>query len=177
MNLKDIAKKIINEDTWGTSQGAASSGGMSPGRTPTAVSPQPTANSVDIVKMYQGFKQEEEKQEETITKKFINNLNKMFLKKVVTIKASKGSVGQPIKKDYVITVSNIDVRYVNTKDKYYIVFKGKEETGNESEYYLEDSIIQVNDAAPSISGTGRTGGMVSPQVMGVTSKRNILPQG
>lgn len=174
MNLKDIAKKIINEDTWGNNPSAA--GGMSPGRTPTAVSPTPsaTAKKVDISNLFKNFKTNLENQEDTLVKKLEGDLKKNFLKKTVQVKASKGSVGQ-IEKEYTVAVSNIDVRYM--KDKYYIVFTGKEGNESENEYYLDDTVVQVDDSAPPVSTTGKTGGMVSPQIMGVTSKRNILPQG
>lgn len=172
MNLTDIAKNIIKEDTWGNNPSAG--GGMSHGRTPTAVSPGPTAKNVDISNLFKNFKVELEKQEDTLKQKLEADLKKNFLKKLVSVKASKGSVGQ-IEKEYNVSVSNIDVRYM--KDKYYIVFTGKEGNASESEYYLDDSVIQVDDAPASISQTGRTGGMVSPQVMGLASKRNILPQG
>lgn len=171
MNLTDIAKKIISEDTWGNNPSAA--GSMSPGRSPTAVSPGPTGRKVDISNLYKNFKLELEKQEDALVQKLEADLKKSFLKKIVTVKASKGSVGQ-IEKEYNVNVNNIDVRYM--KDKYYVVFTGKEGNAAESEYYLDDSIITVDDAPASISTTGRTGGMASPED-GTTTKRNILPQG
>lgn len=171
MNLTDIAKKIISEDTWGNNPSAA--GSMSPGRSPTAISPGPTARRVDISNLYKNFKLELEKQEDAIVKRLEDNLKKSFLKKIVQVKASKGSVGQ-IEKEYNVTVNNIDVRYM--KDKYYVVFTGKEGNAAESEYYLDDSIISVDDAPASVSSTGRTGGMTSPED-GTAGKKNILPQG
>jgi len=171
MNLTDIAKKIINEDSWGTNPSAG--GSMSPGRSPTAISPGPTSKRVDISTLYKNFKLELEKQEDALIQKFEADLKKSFLKKIVTVKASKGSVGQ-IEKEYNVTVNNIDVRYM--KDKYYVVFTGKEGNAAESEYYLDDSIVSVDDAPASVSTVGRTGGMYAPED-GTAGKKNILPQG
>lgn len=173
MNLTDIAKKIISEDTWGNNPSAA--GGMSQGRSPDATTtPAPTGRKVDISNIFKNFKLELEKQEDALVKKLEAELKKSFLKKTTMVKASKGSVGQ-IEKEYNVTVSNIDVRYM--KDKYYIVFTGKEGSASESEYYLDDSVIQVDDAAQSISSTGRTGGMsATPSSVPDTTKKNILPQ-
>lgn len=172
MNLSDIARNILKEDTWGNNPSAA--GGMSPGRTPTATSPSPTSRRMDIFKLYEKFKLELETQEDASIKKFSDQLKKTFLKKKVRINAGKGGAGQ-MEKEYDVVVSDIDVRYM--KDKYYIVFTGKEGDGPEKEYYLDDSIIEVDDSATPVSQTGRTGGMVSPQTIGMTGKRNILPQG
>lgn len=171
MNLTDIAKKIINEDSWGTNPSAG--GSMSPGRSPTAISPGPTSKRVDISNLYKNFKLELEKHEDALIQKFEADLKKSFLKKIVTVKASKGSVGQ-IEKEYNVTVNNIDVRYM--KDKYYVVFTGKEGNAAESEYYLDDSIVSVDDAPASVSTVGRTGGMYAPED-GTAGKKNILPQG
>lgn len=180
MNLTTIAKKILNEDTWGNNPSAA--GGMSPGRTPTATTPPPSqsGNNVDISQDFRNFKLELEKQEDATVKKFVEGLKKKFLKKTVSVSASKGSVGQ-IEKEYSILVNNIDVRYM--KDQYYVVFSGKEGNASESEYYLDDSQIQVNPPttpAPAIqSGLRNVGGVVPLQptsAMAPTAK-NILPQG
>jgi hypothetical protein len=171
MNLTDIAKKIISEDSWGMNPSAG--GSMAPGRSPTAVSPGPTARRVNISNLYKNFKLELEKQEDALIQKLEADLKKSFLKKLVTVKASKGSVGQ-IEKEYNVSVNNVDVRYM--KDKYYIVFTGKEGNASDSEYYLDDSIISVDDAPASISTVGRTGGMSAPED-GTAGKRNILPQG
>jgi hypothetical protein len=173
MNLSDIAKKIISEDTWGNNPSAA--GGMSPGRTPTATPPPATPNAkmIDISNLFKNFKSQLEKQEDAAIRKLENDLKRQFLKKHVKVKASKGSVGQ-IEKEYDVTVNNIDVRYM--KDKYYIVFNGKEGNSAESEYYLDDSVIEVDNTAAPVSPTGTTGGMsVTPQSTGNTN-RNIVPQ-
>lgn len=172
MKLSDIARKIISEDTWGNWPSAG--GGMSPGKSPTAVTPPPssTMRKMDISNLFKNFKNEIERQEDIAIKKLETQLKRSFLKKQVKVKASKGSVGQ-IEKEYDMTVDNIDVRYM--KDKYYIVFTGKEGQEQSSEYYLDDSVIEVDDSAKPISATGKTGGMEKP-TMQDTSKKNILPQ-
>ena len=180
MNLTDIAKKVLKEDTWGNNPSAA--GSMSPGRAPTAVQPPAaqSGNMVDISTLFKNFKVELEKQEDISVKKLVDNLKKSFLKKTVEVNASKGSVGQ-IEKEYNITVNDIDVRYM--KDKYYIVFKGKEGNASDAEYYLDDSIIRVNPAtkAPSTSSPSlkNVGGVVPlrPTSQMAPVAKNILPQG
>lgn len=178
MNLTDIAKKIIKEDTWGNNPSAA--GSMSQGRAPNAVTPPATPNAkmIDISNMFKNFKLSLEKQEDVAIKKLADELKKSFVKKNVVVKASKGSVGQ-IEKEYSLVVNNIEVRYM--KDKYYIVFTGKEGNESENEYYLDDSQIQVNDApqptsqSPASLTRGQVGGIQYPQTMGIASKRNIVP--
>ncbi len=181
MNLTNIAKKILSEDSWGTNPSAA--GGMSPGRAPTATTPPPSqsGNTVDISQSFRNFKLELEKQEDASVKKFTEELKKKFLKKTATVQASKGSVGQ-IEKDYTVSVNNVEVRYM--KDKYYVVFIGKEGDANEAEYYLDDSLIQVNPpttastTAPQ-SALRNIGGIVpmKPTPAGAPAAKNILPQG
>lgn len=180
MNLTDIAKKVLKEDTWGNNPSAA--GSMSPGRAPTAVQPPAaqSGNMVDISNLFKNFKLELEKQEDASVKKLADNLKKTFLKKAVQVKASKGSVGQ-IEKEYDITVNDIDVRYM--KDKYYIVFTGKEGNASDAEYYLDDSVIKVNPAqkptAAPASSLKNVGGMVplKPTSQMAPTAKNILPQG
>ena len=180
MNLTNIAKKILSEDSWGTNPSAA--GGMSPGRAPTATTPPPSqsGNTIDISQSFRNFKLELEKQEDASVKKFTEELKKKFLKKTSTVRASKGSVGQ-IEKDYTLSVNNIEVRYM--KYKYYIVFIGKEGDANEAEYYLDDSLIQVNPATTvstsAQSGLRNVGGIVpmKPTLAGAPVAKNILPQG
>ena len=180
MNLTDIAKRVLKEDTWGNNPSAA--GSMSPGRAPTAVQPPAaqSGNTVDISNLFKNFKLELEKQEDASVKKLVDNLKKSFLKKTVQVKASKGSVGQ-IEKEYDISVNDIDVRYM--KDKYYVVFTGKEGSANNAEYYLDDSIIQVNPAtkasAAPASGLKNIGGVIplKPTSQMAPTAKNILPQG
>lgn len=178
MNLTNIAKKILSEDSWGTNPSAA--GSMSPGRAPTATTPPPSqsGNTIDISQSFRNFKLELEKQEDASVKKFVEELKKKFLKKTATVQASKGSIGQ-IEKDYTVSVNNIEIRYM--KDKYYVVFIGKEGDANESEYYLDDSLIQVNPLASTStqSGLRNVGGIVpmKPTPAGTPVAKNILPQG
>jgi hypothetical protein len=178
MNLTNIAKQILKEDTWGNNPSAA--GGMSPGRAPTATTPPPaqSGNVVDISQSFRNFKLNLEKQEDAAVKKFSEELKKQFLKKTVTVNASKGSVGQ-IEKEYTLTVSDIQTRYM--KDKYYVVFIGKEGNASQSEYYLDDSQVQVNPATSSApqSGLKNVGGIVplKPTPAGAPVAKNILPQG
>lgn len=172
MNLTDIAKRVLKEDTWGNNPSAA--GGMSPGRAPTAVQPPAaqSGNMIDISNLFKNFKTELEKQEDASMKKLADNLKKSFLKKTVKVKASKGSVGQ-IEKEYDVAVTNIDVRYM--KDKYYIVFTGKEGDQSDAEYYLDDSVIQVNpvtSTAPSSPAAAKgIGGIVPMKPLNIVSPR------
>jgi hypothetical protein len=180
MNLTNIAKQVLKEDSWGTNPSAA--GGMSPGRAPTATTPPPaqSGNVVDISQSFRNFKLNLEKSEDAIVKKFVEELKKQFLKKTVTANASKGSIGQ-IEKDYTIAVSDVQVRYM--KDKYYVVFSGKEGNASQSDYYLDDSQIQVNPATTASStqqsGLRNVGGIVpmKPTPAGSPVAKNILPQG
>jgi hypothetical protein len=175
MKLTDLVKKIISEDATGNFP--ASGGGMSPSRSPTAVSPTPTP--VDIIKSYENFKKGLEQQKIYAVNKFSEELKKQFLKNPainVRVKASKGSADQQVQKEYNISVNNIDVRYMN--DKYHVVFIGKE--GNKSkynDYYLEDSFIQIDGSAPANSGTDTTGGLdATSQTSTGNTNRNIVPQ-
>lgn len=176
MNLTDIVKKIISEDTWGNNPSSA--GAMSAGRSPSATTtPSPTARKVDISNLFDNFRSELDKQEKALIEKLKTNLKNSFLKKTIIINASKGSFGQ-LEKQYKITVTNVDIYYL--KNWYYIIFVGNEGEEKENEYYLnkDESVIQVDDAAQSISPTGRTGGMSEPSTSAPeTTKRNILPQG
>ena len=181
MNLTDIAKKILSEDSFGNNPSAA--GGMSPGREPTATTPPPSqsGNLVDISQSFRNFKLEVENQEEASIKKFEAELKSKFLRKTVTVKASKGGIKQPNAKEYTITINDVDVRYMS--DKYYVIFIGTEKNAGQKEYYVDDSQIEVNpvttsstESQPSIRNVG---GIVplSPTSAGTPAARNILPQG
>jgi hypothetical protein len=69
------------------------------------------------------------------------------------------------------------------KDKYYVVFSGKEGNASQSDYYLDDSQIQVNPATTASStqqsGLRNVGGIVpmKPTPAGSPVAKNILPQG
>jgi hypothetical protein len=183
MKLSDLVKQVISEikdsdftmkeDTWGNNPSAG--GSMSPGRSPTATPPSPTANtkSIDILDRFKNFKSQLIQQETTSAKKLAEELKNMFLKKTITVSASKGSIGQ-IEKEYKITVNNIGVRYM--KEKYYVVFHGNEDGSKENEYYLTDSVIVVDNSAIPVSSTGTTGGLESPDLSTGNTKRNIIPQ-
>lgn len=186
INLTELAKKILNENTWGDSPSAGAP--TAPGRSPTAVTPSPSPNNkaVDILSDFNNFKAKVQAEEDKVKKQFIDSLSKTFLNKNVTAKASRGSMDQYIVKDYTFTVTAIDVRYVHSKDKYYVVFSGTDDKGP-SEYYIEDSKIQV-DLTPANSGTGADlppqapiqesglrslGGLVYPQAFNLVSKNNL----
>lgn len=182
MNLSDIARQILREDSWGTNPAAA--GGMSPGREPTAVSPSPeqSGNMQDIAQSFRNFKLEIEKQEDASIKKFIEELKRQFLKKTVSVEASKGGINQPNAKQYSITVNDIDVRYMD--EKYFIVFTGNESGKKDThEYYLEDSKIQVNpetsSSASPESALKNVGGVapLSPTSHMAPRSKNTIPQG
>jgi len=164
MNLSDIAKQMIKEDTWGNNPSAA--GSMSPGRSPTA-NPPPASSNVkfyDVKKDYTNFTSEIERQEEVVKKKFSDTLGKQFGNKKVTVRASKGSVGQ-VEKDYGITVATVNVVYL--KDKFYVVFNGTDK----AEYFVNtDFKVKVDAAAPEAPtmASGKVGNIVHPQVMGVS---------
>jgi hypothetical protein len=69
------------------------------------------------------------------------------------------------------------------KDKYYVVFSGKEGNASQSDYYLDDSQIQVNPATTASStqqsSLRNVGGIVpmKPTPAGSPVAKNILPQG
>lgn len=172
MKLTDIVNRIINEDTWGNNPSAAAP--MSPGISPTAKTPSPSfsGRNLDIDGLFKTFKTEIDAQEKNSIKKFIDRLTSDFMNKHVKIHASKGGIGQ-IEKQYDITVTGVDVRYM--KDRYYVVFSGKEGNRDEAEYYLDDSVVSIDDTPAPVSSTGKTGGLSQPTSM--SAKRNILPQG
>lgn len=182
MKLTDLAKKIIAEDSWGNNPSAA--GSMSPGRSPTAITPPPSqsGNIQDIDQSYRSFKLKIEKREDVEIKFFKEELKNKFLKKTVTVDASKGGINQPNAKQYTITVNDIDVRYMG--EKYYVIFTGSEIGKKDThEYYLEDSKIQVNPATSATtsqqSGLKNVGGIVplTPTSNMAPTAKNILPQG
>ena len=72
MNLTDIAKKILSEDTWGNNPSAAAP--QAPGRSPTATQPpaSPNAKMIDISDTFKNFKLSLEKQEDAAVKKLVS---------------------------------------------------------------------------------------------------------
>jgi hypothetical protein len=179
MNLKDIAVKILNEDTWGNNPAAA--GNMSAGAEPTAVSPAPSPDVkfYSVVKDFVAFQTKVNAEEEAAKKELSQTLKKNLVNKEVAVRASKGSIGQ--EKDYTITVKDINISYV--KDKYYIVLKADDR----KDYYINSSFKM------KILGAGKTetppatileptdqgknspplGGIVQPQNFGLGSSRNL----
>lgn len=150
MNLSEIAKKILSEDTWGNNPSAG--GSMAPGRSPTTTPPPATGNVKfhDLKKDYNTFVTEIEKQEEAAKKKLDASLTAAFGNKKVTARASKGSVGQ-IEKDYSFTVASVDVVYL--KDKFYIVLRGTDK----AEYYINTEFkVKIDAAAPEAPTMGST---------------------
>lgn len=171
MNLSDIVKKMIKEDTWGNNPSSA--GSMSPGISPESTTqPSATSRKVNVSKLFEKFRSDLAEQEQTLIDRLKTTLKNNFLKKTITIQGSKGSFGQ-LNNTYTLTVTDVDIFYL--KDWYYIVFIGNEDGEKTNKYYLDKDkqIISVDDAAQSISPTGRTGGMVDAS----PTNRNILPQG
>lgn len=169
MNLTDIAKKILSEDSWGNNTSAA--GGNSPGREPTTNPPPASANVkfYDLKKDYNVFTSEIEKQEELAKKNLDNNLSRQFNNKKIVARASKGSVGQ-VEKDYTLTVASVDVVYL--KDKFYIVLNGTDK----SEYFVNpDFKVKVDAAAPTAPtmASGNAGNIVHQPVIGMAAKGNV----
>jgi hypothetical protein len=166
MNLTEIAKKILNEDSWGNNPSAAA--GQNPGEQ-TAATPPPATGNVkfhDIKKDYTTFTSAIEKQEEAAKKKFDADLTKALGNKKITVRASKGSVGQ-VEKDYSLTVASADIVYL--KDKFYVVLVGTDK----SEYYINtDFKIKVDATAPAAPemASGKTGNIVHQPVIGTSAK-------
>lgn len=189
-NLQSLAKEILKEigisrtmielnnknssipETFdGFPRGAG--GSMSPGRPP--IEEEIATNSrVDIINLFRNFKTGLEKQENDMMGKLSANLKKEFLNKNVTIKASKGSIGQ-IEKNYNLTVKDADIRHIG--EKYYVVFIGIDTSDDKNkEFYLTDSAIQINAPETPAPQQDNTGGIVNQPVIGMASKRNIVPQ-
>lgn len=175
MKLRDIAKKVLNEDSWGNNPSAA--GGMSPGRQPQTTPPAATGNVTfhDLKQDYTVFQNTIEKQEELAKKKLDSDLTQKFGNKRITARASKGSVGQ-IEKDYTFTVAAVDVVYL--KDKFYIVLKGTDK----ADYYVNTEFkVKIDASAPATSeepaedkparAADKQGNVVHQPVMGLTNKR------
>jgi hypothetical protein len=179
MNLKDIAVKILNEDTWGNNPAAA--GNMSPGIEPSAVSPTPSPDVkfYSVVKDFVAFQTKVSAEEESAKREFSQNLKKNLVNKEIAVRASKGSIGQ--EKDYTITVKDVDISYV--KDKYYIVLKADDR----KDYYINSSFkIKILGAGktetppatilePTDQGKKNPslGGIVQPQNLGLGSSRAL----
>ena len=178
MKLSDLAKQVIQEDTWGNNP--SSGGSMSPGKTPNAVSPAPTANAqfYDVNKDFQNFETTVQKEEEAASKNLENTIKQKLANKKVTARASKGSVGQT-EQDYEIDVVSVNVTYMS--DKHYVVLKGTDD----KDYYINTTFkVRVVGPAekkkpstpttqpPAPQGKGQVGGIVYPQNMGIGANPN-----
>lgn len=192
MKLQDLAKQILREDTWGNNPSAA--GSMSPGRSPTAKSPNPAYYNPrpEVEKLISNVEKAESGEE----KKLDNSVTQKLTGKNVTVKASKGSVGQT-EQEYTIDVSAVEVNNLN--DVFYIVLKGTERgNGKESDYYINTNFqVKINaDAAPEDkenpaedtpeqpqqqqagqSKLKQVGGVVSTRPLNSHPAKNIVPQG
>ena len=176
MKLRDLAAKVLNEDTWGNNPAAA--GGMSQGRQPaSAATAAPASGNVkfyDLKKDYSVFTTSLEKQEELAKKKLDTDLGQQFNNKKITARASKGSVGQ-VEKDYSFTVVGVDIVYL--KDKFYIVLKGSDK----SDYFVNpDFKVKVDAAAPEAPTMDKKQGaknIVHQPVMGMAAPGPNTAQG
>jgi len=174
MKLRDLATKVLNEDTWGNNPAAA--GGMSQGRQPNTT-PQPASGNVkfyDLKKDYAVFNTTIEKQEELAKKKLDTDLSQQFNNKKITARASKGSVGQ-VEKDYSFTVVGVDIVYL--KDKFYIVLKGSDK----SDYFVNTEFkVKIDNTAPEAPTMDKKQGaknIVQQPVIGMTAKGGNTAQG
>lgn len=197
MKLQDLARKILKEDTWGNNP--ASGGSMSPGRSPTTKSPNPAYYNPrpEVEKLISNVEKSEAGEE----KKLDTSVSQKLIGKNVTVKASKGSVGQT-EQEYTIDVSSVDVHNLN--DVFYIVLKGKERgNGKESDFYVNTNFqVKINanaepeqqaepepepeaEPAPEPANQQQAGqsklkqfgGVIPNKPINAPSRRNIVPQG
>ena len=173
MDLRQIVSQILKED--------APIGGTQP-------APQPSAKFYDVLADFQNFERTIDKQTEAAKKQLETTLTKNVGKKKVTIRASKGAMGQA-EQDYTIDVKSVSISYL--KDEYYIILKD----ADGKDYYVNTAfkIKVIGDASaskpassqgqstqkaePTVSGKGTsspggprmTTGMVSPQNMGIAA--------
>lgn len=173
MKLSELASNVINE---------------------LAASPSTGGTFYDVSKDFQGFENTVDKQTEAAKQSLEAVLAKNLANKQVSVRASKGAIGQ-VEKDYSITVSSINVSYL--KDEYFVVLKDKDKkdyyvnphfkikiigaatapvsTGVEPTESPEASVVEPD--ASSEAGQRRTFGISYPQNMGVKSPNNIISQG
>ena len=181
MKLIQIAKLVLSEDSWGNNPSAAAP--QNPGIPPTTQSPKPSPSVkfYDVLKDYQAFQITIDSQEEAAKKDLNTTLTKALVNKEVTVRASKGAVGQ-VEKDYTLTVVSVSITYL--KDKYYVILKGKDK----KDYYINtgfkikilSSGVEAKEETPEApkasaqpNGKGQVGGIVYPQNMGIGSNRNV----
>lgn len=179
MKLSDLAKEVMNEDTWGNNPSAA--GSASPGKTPNAVPPAPQATGgekmYDVGKDFTNFEKTVEREEDAASKNLANSVKQQLSNKKVIARASKGSVGQT-EQDYTIDVADVNVTYMS--DKHYVILKGTDD----KDYYINTTFkVKIVGAAekkkpstpttqppqqsPAPQGKGPVGGIKYPQNMGV----------
>lgn len=171
----------MNEDTWGNNPSAA---GMSPGKTPNAVSPAPSAavKFYDVAKDFANFERTITKEEEAASKNLETTISTNLANKKVMTRASKGSVGQT-EQDYTVDVLAVDVTYMS--DKFYIILKG----ADKKDYYINTAFkvkilgtsekkgAQTPVSSPpsqpnKLQGKGPVGGIVYPQNMGIGANKH-----
>lgn len=179
MKLKDIAKQIINEDTWQNNPSAAAP--QNPGATPNAVSPAPSPNVkfYNVVNDFNSFTRKMDSEEELAKKELSKNLEKNLLNKQVVVRASKGAIGQA-EKDYTVTVKEIDTTFL--KDKYYIIIKATDK----KDYYIntgfkikilgsgeteapQATILEPPEGEQGKKNIPALGEMINPQILGFLS--------
>jgi len=179
MKLSDLAKQVMNEDTWGNNPSAA---GVSPVKTSSA--PSAAVKFYDVSKDFANFENTITKEEEAASKNLETTVSTNLANKKVMVRASKGSVGQT-EQDYTIDVVSVDVTYMS--DKFYIILKGSDK----KDYYINTAfkvkVIGVaekkGDQTPSsqpsapaqpnkLQGKGPVGGIVYPQNMGIGANKH-----
>lgn len=171
MDLRKIVSQILKED--------APIGGTQP-------APQPSAKFYDVLADFQNFERTIDKQTEAAKKQLETTLTKNVGKKKVTIRASKGAMGQA-EQDYTIDVKSISISYL--KDEYYIIFKD----ADNKDYYVNTAFkikvvgdtsasapaskpdqkseppVSGGQSSSSPGGPRMTTGMVNPQNMGIAA--------
>lgn len=168
MKLSEIASRVINE---------------------IAAAPTTGGTFYDVSKDFQNFQNTIDKQTETAKKAFEAVLSKSLMNKQVSVRASKGAVGQ-LEKDYSINVSGINVSYL--KNEYFVVLKDKDKKDYFVNPHFKVKVIgpaavaastkapEANIVQPpenSADGQKRSFGISYPQNMGMASPHNIVSQG
>jgi len=188
MKLSTIAKNILKEEI--TAQNGANPADASSSPVPSAPDtnqPSEATKYYDVLSDFQTFETTVDKQVEAAKKNLVAMLSKNLLNKTATVRASKGAVGQ-IQKDYTVTVTGLDVSYMN--DEYYVVVKDKDKKdyfvnpafkikvgATSTEVDSQDSPEATNVTPPQDPskdpGVGQRTNMAYPQTMGLSSPANI----
>ena len=170
MKLSELASNVINE---------------------IAAAPSTGGTFYDVSKDFQGFENTVDKQTEAAKKTLETTLAKNLQGKQVSVRASKGAVGQ-VEKDYSITVTGISVSYL--KDEYFVVLKDKDNKDYYVNPHFKIKVVGAGATAPeekspeanvvqppddSAAGQRRSFGISYPQNMGASSNspHNIVSQG